>query len=75
MKYLMLIKHAEDYSKQVPPQSLMDAMGKFIGGYAIVEAKSKELAVELASQFMDLHRVHWPEFVGECEIRPFEPMG
>jgi hypothetical protein len=24
---------------------------------------------------MDLHRVHWPEFEGECEIRPFEDMG
>jgi hypothetical protein len=37
-----------------------------------VEAKSREEAVQLARDFMDLHRVHWPEFEGECEVRPFE---
>lgn len=43
---------------------------EIIGGYAIVDAKSKEHAIEVASKFMDLHRVHWPEFDGQCEIRP-----
>jgi hypothetical protein len=43
-----------------------------IGGYAMVEAKSKEDALAMARQFMELHRVHWPEFVGECEVRPVE---
>jgi hypothetical protein len=23
-------------------------------------------------KFMELHRVHWPEFEGESELRPFE---
>jgi hypothetical protein len=43
-----------------------------IGGYAMVEVKSKEEARELARQFMELHRVHWPAFEGECEVRPVE---
>ena len=54
-------------------------MGKFVeesfvGGYAIVNAKSREHAREIGERFMDLHRVHWPEFEGECEIRPLEIM-
>jgi len=119
MKYMMLIKHSEDYRSQKPPQGLMDAMGEFVaesfksgvlkdtaglkstadgfrirskggklhladgpfteakevvGGYAIVEVKSQEEAREVARQFMELHRVHWPEFDGECEARPLEDM-
>jgi hypothetical protein len=43
-----------------------------VGGYAIVEAASDAQARDFAQQFMDLHRVHWPEFEGECEVRPLE---
>lgn len=43
-----------------------------IGGYALVELKSKEEAREFAQRFMELHRVHWPEFDGECEVRAME---
>lgn len=120
MKYLMFIKHAEDYWNRTPPPGLYEAMGKFVeesfkdgtlvdtaglkptkdgmrvrlsegkvattdgpfteakeivGGYAIVNAKSREHAREIGERFMDLHRVHWPEFEGECEIRPLEDMG
>ena len=47
---------------------------EIIGGYALVETKSREEAMELATQFMELHRVHWPEFDCESEVRPmFEP--
>ena len=42
------------------------------GGYAIVEVESEREALEIAMQFMELHRVHWPEFEGESELRPFE---
>ena len=42
---------------------------------AIVNANSREHAREIGERFMDLHRVHWPDFEGECEIRPFEDMG
>lgn len=45
-----------------------------VGGYALVEVKSKAEALEVARQFMDLHRVHWPAFEGECEVRPLEDM-
>jgi len=45
-----------------------------VGGYALVEVKSKEEAHNVARQFMELHRVHWPAFEGECEVRPLEDM-
>ena len=45
-----------------------------VGGYAIVEVKSREEALSMARQFMELHRVHWPTFEGECELRPLEDM-
>ena len=47
---------------------------EIIGGYALVEAKSTAEAIDFAKQFMELHRVHWPEFDGECEVRPLEGM-
>jgi hypothetical protein len=117
MRYMMFIKHPEDYRNQAPPQALMDAMGAFvgdslksgvlidtaglkpladatrvrlsrgklsttdgpfseakevIGGYALIEVKSKADAIDIATKFMDLHRVHWPDFEGECEVRPLE---
>ena len=28
--------------------------------------------MKYAREFMELHRQHWPEFEGECEVRPFE---
>jgi hypothetical protein len=43
-----------------------------VGGYALVEVKSKADALDLARQFMELHRVHWPAFEGECEVRPLD---
>ena len=117
MRYMMFIKHTEDYRGKPIPPALMEAMGKFVGenlkngkivetnglksshagkkirlrggrlevvdgpfteskeivgGYAIVEVKSEQEALELATQFMELHRIHWPEFEGESELRPVE---
>ena len=117
MRYMMFIKHTEDYRQEEVPQALFAAMGEFVGeamksvaivdtaglqptakgkrirlakgkitvidgpfteskevvgGYAIVEAKSYEEAMKLATRFMDLHRIHWPKFEGECEVRPLE---
>ncbi len=117
MRYVMLIKHTEDYRGKTIPPALIDAMGEFIGeytkkgkfidgaglksshkgkrvqlrggklrvtdgpfteskelvgGYAIIEAASDKEALDIATQFMELHRVHWPEFEGEGELRPFE---
>ena len=45
---------------------------EIVGGYALVEARSKKEAIDLATKFMDIHRVHWPEFEGACEVRPLE---
>jgi hypothetical protein len=42
---------------------------ELVGGYAVMEFKSKEEAVEAAKQFLELHKKHWPEFEGECEVR------
>lgn len=43
-----------------------------IGGYALVEAKTREEALKVANEFVELHRVHWPGFDCECEVRPLE---
>lgn len=117
MRYMMFIKHTEDYRNATVPSSLYEAMGGFveqarkdgtlidtaglqptsaahrvrlsggkilvtdgpfveskeiIGGYALIEAKSDAEALAIARRFMDLHRIHWPEFEGECEVRPLE---
>jgi len=45
-----------------------------VGGYALVEVGSKEEAMKLARQFMKLHRLHWPDFECECEVRRVEDM-
>jgi hypothetical protein len=119
MKFLMMIKHAEQTQPFQPPQSLMDAMGGFVGegfakgwlkdtaglkptrdavrirskggkltvtdgpfteakeivgGYAIVETATREEAMEIAHQFMELHRIHIPDFECESEVRPAEDM-
>jgi hypothetical protein len=117
MRYMMFIKHTEDYRGKTVPPALLEAMGEFvgenmkkgkfidgaglksshkgkkvqlrggqlrvvdgpfteskelIGGYAIVEVESEREALDIATQFMELHRIHWPEFNGESELRPFE---
>jgi hypothetical protein len=41
-----------------------------IGGWAILNASSKAEAIRIATEFMELHRKHWPEFEGESEVRP-----
>jgi hypothetical protein len=43
-----------------------------IGGYAMVDVKSEEEAREISIRFMELHRIHWPSFEGESEVRPLE---
>jgi hypothetical protein len=117
MKYMMFIKHTEDYRGKEIPAGLIQAMdgfigeyakqGKFIdgaglksshkgkriqlrngklkvidgpftetkelvGGYAIVDVESDAEALDIGMKFMELHRIHWPEFEGESELRPFE---
>ncbi len=46
------------------------AEGKeIVGGFAILDYRSKEEAVEGARQFMELHRQYWPGWEGETEVR------
>jgi hypothetical protein len=40
----------------------------------LVEATSRDHALQVARKFMDLHRIHFPAFDGECEVRPLEDM-
>jgi len=117
MRYMMFIKHTEDYRNAQVPASLYEEMGKYIeettksgnfvtgaglqpssagtrvrlssgkitvmdgpfaeskeivGGYAIMDAKSRDEALGLARRFMEIHLKHWPTFEGECEMRPLE---
>jgi len=46
-----------------------------IGGWAILKAETKAEAIQMAREFMDLHRKHWPEFEGESEVRPMFDAG
>jgi hypothetical protein len=117
MRYMMFIKHTEDYRNADVPPGLYEEMGQFIeettksghfvsgaglqptsagarvrlkggkitlmdgpfteskeivGGYAIMNATSREEALAFARRFMELHLKHWPAFEGECEVRPLE---
>jgi hypothetical protein len=117
MRYMMFIKHTEDYRGKPIPAALNEAMGEFVGeytkkgkfidgaglksshkgkkvqlrggqlrvvdgpfteskelvgGYAIVDVESDQEALDIAMQFMELHRIHWPAFEGESELRPIE---
>jgi hypothetical protein len=45
-----------------------------IGGWAILQGASKAEVMRVATEFMELHRKHWPGFEGESEVRPmFDP--
>ena len=45
---------------------------EIVGGYALVETKTREEALALAKEFMELHRIHWPEFECVSEVRQVE---
>jgi hypothetical protein len=45
---------------------------EIVGGYAIVETRTRAEAIEIARRFMELHRIHMPEFECESEVRPAE---
>ena len=47
---------------------------EIVGGYAIVDVKSKDEALDIARRFMELHRIHWPEFECESEVREIEEL-
>ena len=116
-RYLILIRHLEDYRNAAIPQALLDEMGDFvnenlktgvlidtaglrrssetatvrlsrgnvsvtdgpfteakevIGGYAMINARSRSEAIDIATAFVEIHRRNWPEFECACELRPVE---
>lgn len=42
---------------------------ELIGGYAVIETRSKPEAIELARRLMQIHVDHWPGWEGSCEVR------
>lgn len=75
-----LLPSAEGFRVRLESGKLTVTDGPFseskeiIGGWAILETDSKAEALRIATEFMDLHRKHWPGFDGECEVRPmFDP--
>ncbi|HEX6309783.1 MAG TPA: YciI family protein [Longimicrobiales bacterium] len=117
MRFMMFIKHLEDYYGRDVPAGLFAAMDELVeentkkgvlidtaglqplakstrirlaggkiqvtdgpfteskevvGGYALCEIATHDEAVAFATKFMDVHRIHWPEFEGEVEVRPLE---
>src|SRR5262245_7019273 len=106
-RFLILIRHREEYRNTPIPQVLLDEMGEFvneksktgvlidtaglqptsrtatvrlsrgkvsvtdgpfseakevIGGYALINARSRSEAIEVATAFVEIHRRTWPEF-------------
>ena len=43
-----------------------------VGGFAIFNVKDRAEAEKVATEFMELHRVHWPELECECEVRQYD---
>ena len=42
---------------------------ELVGGYAVLEVRSKAEAVELAMRLMQINKDHWPGWEGSCEVR------
>ena len=42
---------------------------ELVGGYAIVEVRSREEAIELGRRVIQLHADHWPTWEGSAEVR------
>jgi hypothetical protein len=40
-----------------------------VGGYAIIEARSHEEALEGARRVIEIHKEHWPGWEGSVEVR------
>ena len=42
---------------------------ELVGGYAMIEVRTREEAVELGRRLMQIHKDHWPGYEGSVEIR------
>jgi len=43
---------------------------ELIGGYAVIDVRSKAEAVQLARRLLQIHLDNWPGWEGSCEVRP-----
>ena len=43
-----------------------------IGGWAVLQGETKADVVRMSTEFLELHRKHWPDFECECEVRLIE---
>jgi len=48
---------------------------ELVGGWGIVEADSKEEAVQGVVELLELHRKYWPSWEGEAEVRQMITQG
>ena len=48
---------------------------ELVGGWGIVEADSKEEAVEGIVRLLELHKQYWPGWEGEAEVRQMVTQG
>ena len=48
---------------------------ELVGGWGIVEADSKEEAVQGVVDLLELHRTYWPAWEGEAEVRQMVTQG
>ena len=46
-----------------------------IGGWALLSTDSRDEAMRIAREFMELHQRYWPQFEGESELRPMYDAG
>jgi hypothetical protein len=42
---------------------------ELVGGYAVIDVRSREEAIELGRRLMQIHVDHWPGWEGHVEIR------
>jgi len=42
---------------------------ELVGGYAVIEVRSSDEALELGRRLMQIHKDNWPGFEGSVEIR------
>lgn len=42
---------------------------EIVGGFAVMNFKTREDAIKGAQEFMELHRLHWPGWEGVTEVR------
>jgi len=53
---------------------------ELVGGYSIIQVSSRQEAIDLTTEVIQIHKDHWPGWEGEAELRrlgdaPSDPAG